>query len=177
MDAKPVEQGDGVPRESDRYRHVGEGVFEDQVPADDPRHQLAERGVGVGVGRAGNGNHRREFGVTEAGETAHDGDENQRQRQRGSCAGTARKCGVVHDVIEHRGVEDGGGIELFAGDGGADNREDARADDGSDAERRKRDWSERLLETGLGFSDSAMSLSMDLQQRTCGGRVRLLYED
>jgi hypothetical protein len=26
-----------------------------------------------------------------------------------------------------------------------------------------------------GFSDSAMSLSMDLQQRTWGGRVRLLY--
>src|SRR5271170_522297 len=27
-----------------------------------------------------------------------------------------------------------------------------------------------------GFSDSAISLSMDLQQRTWGGRVRLLYE-
>jgi len=56
----------------------------------------------------------------------------------------------MHDVIEHRRVEDGRGIELFAGDGGADNREDARADDGSDAERCKRDWPKGLLEAGLG---------------------------
>ena len=150
MNAKPVEQGDGVRRESNRHRHVGEGVFEDQVPADDPRDKLAERGIGVGVGRAGDGNHRREFGVAEAGEAADDGDENQRQRQRGSSAGTARERGVVHDVIEDRGVEDRRGIELFAGDGRADDGENARADDGSDAERGKRDRSERLLETGLG---------------------------
>jgi hypothetical protein len=57
---------------------------------------------------------------------------------------------VVNDVVENRGVEDRGGIELLACDGGADDGEDARANDGSDAERCKRNRSKRLLETGLG---------------------------
>ena len=36
MDAEPVEEVDDVGGESDRDAHVGEGVFEDEVPADDP---------------------------------------------------------------------------------------------------------------------------------------------
>ena len=48
----------------------GDGVLEDEVPADDPRDQLAERGVGVGIGRSGDGHHRGELGVAERREDA-----------------------------------------------------------------------------------------------------------
>jgi len=57
---------------------------------------------------------------------------------------------VVNDVVENRCIEDRRGIELFARNGGADDGENPRADDGSDAERGKRNRSERLLKTGLG---------------------------
>ena len=43
---------------------------ENQIPADDPGENFAERGVGVGVGAAGDGRHRREFGVAQGGERA-----------------------------------------------------------------------------------------------------------
>ena len=85
--------------EADADAHVGEGVFEDQVPADDPRDQLAQRGVGVGVRRAGDGNHRGEFGVAEPGEHAHDRDQDQRERERRAGAGAARHGGVRQQVM------------------------------------------------------------------------------
>ena len=37
---------------ADRDGHRADRVLEDQVPADHPREELAERGVGVGVGAA-----------------------------------------------------------------------------------------------------------------------------
>ena len=150
MDAKPVHQSDRVRRESDADRHVGEGIFEDQVPADDPGDELAQRGVGVGIGGAGDGDHRRELGVAEPGEAADDGDEHEGEGERRSGAGTPGERGVVNEVIENRGVENGGGIELLARNGGADDGKNARADDGSDAERGKRHGPERFLETRLG---------------------------
>ena len=73
MEAEPVEQIDDVGGKADADAHVGAGVFEDQIPADDPGDQLAEGGVGVGVGRAGDGNHGGEFGITEAGKRADEG--------------------------------------------------------------------------------------------------------
>ena len=87
MQAEPVEQIDDVRGKADADGHVGAGVFQNQIPADDPGDQFAERGVGVGVGRAGNGNHGRQFGVTEAGERADDGHQQQRERDGRTCAG------------------------------------------------------------------------------------------
>ena len=56
-------------------RGAAHGVFEDQVPADDPGEDFAQRGVGVGIGAAGHGGHGGEFGVAERGEgAAHGGD-------------------------------------------------------------------------------------------------------
>ena len=58
------------PAHGDRGR--AEGVLENQVPADDPREELAQRGVAVGVGRAGNRHARRELRVAQARErTGH----------------------------------------------------------------------------------------------------------
>ena len=37
------------------HRHVADRVFQDQIPADDPGDDFAERRVGIGVGRARNG--------------------------------------------------------------------------------------------------------------------------
>jgi|GEM_PF-6995236 len=134
VDAEPVHEIDDVRGEADRDAHVGAGVFEDQIPADDPGDELAHGGVGVGVGGAGDGDHAGELGVTEAGESTDDGDEDERERQRGACAWSAGERGVVNDEIGERCVEDGRGVELFAGDGGANDGEDAGADDRADAE-------------------------------------------
>ena len=48
----------------------GDGVFEDEVPADDPGEHLAQRDIGVGVGGAGHRRHRGEFRVAQGGEDA-----------------------------------------------------------------------------------------------------------
>ena len=151
MQAEPVEQVDDVGGKADADGHVGAGVFEDQIPADDPGDQLAHGGVGIGVGRAGDGNHGSQFGVTEAGERADDGHQHQRKRDGGTGAGTAGQRGVGDDVVDKRRVENAGGVELFAGDGGADDGEDARADDRADAERGKRPRAEGLFQRVLGL--------------------------
>ena len=66
--------------ESHRDRHVRDGVFEDQIPADDPREDLAQGRVGVGVRAAGDGNHRRQFRVAQRRETAHERGQQKRKR-------------------------------------------------------------------------------------------------
>ena len=151
MEAEPVEQVDDVCGEADADAHVGAGVLEDQVPADDPGDELAERGVGIGVGGAGDGNHGGQLGVAKAGERADEGHQNQGERDGGTGAGTAGERGVRDEVVDERRVGDGGVGKLLAGDGGADDGEDARADDGADAERGERPRTEALLQRVLGF--------------------------
>ncbi|HUY80209.1 MAG TPA: hypothetical protein VMU92_00595 [Acidobacteriaceae bacterium] len=58
---------------------------------------------------------------------------------------------MAEEIVEDRGVEDGGGVELFSGDGRADDGKNAGADDGSDAERGERDRPECFAEPVLGF--------------------------
>src|SRR5256886_2523184 len=55
---QPPQRRVGGPRPSDGDGDVANRVLEDQVPADDPRDQLAERGVGIRVGAPGDGDHR-----------------------------------------------------------------------------------------------------------------------
>ncbi len=136
---------------SDADAHVAEGVFEDQIPADDPGDQFAQRGVGVGVGRAGDGDHGGQFGVAKAGEGADDGHQNQRKRQRRSGSGPSGERRVLNQVVEQRGVFNARHIELLAGHGGADDGKDAGADDRSDAQRGQRPWPQGLLEGVLGL--------------------------
>ena len=73
MNAEPLKKRFNVRCEADADAHVGEGVFEDEVPADDPGDELAEGGVGVCVGRASDGDHRSQFRVAQTGEDADDG--------------------------------------------------------------------------------------------------------
>ncbi len=55
---------------ADGHGHGADRVFENQIPADHPGDDFAEGGVGVGVGAARDGNHRRELGVAQGRETA-----------------------------------------------------------------------------------------------------------
>ena len=103
-----VQETREVAAPADRDRRRAERVLEDQVPADDPGEELAERRVAVGVGRAGNRHGRRELRVAEAGERRRDAREDHR---------------------EHDGRAGVGGRDLAGQD------EDAGADDGADAER------------------------------------------
>ena len=57
---------------------------------------------------------------------------------------------VVHQVIEQRSVQNGGGIKLLPRDGGADDGKNPRADHRTDAERGQRPGAKRFLETVLG---------------------------
>ncbi len=134
MPAKPVERRGHVRRKTDANGHVADCVFQDQVPADDPRDQLAHGGVGVGVGAAGDGDHRGQLGIAQPGERADDRHQDQRKRQRRTCAGAPKRRRVMHDVIRQRAVEDGGGVEFLSGDGRAHDGEDAGANDRADAE-------------------------------------------
>ena len=80
----------------------GDGVFENQIPTDDPRDQLAHRRVRVRVGAAGDGNHRRELGVTQAGERAADSGDDERQHHRRTRA-IGDRSGGAH---EQTGADD-----------------------------------------------------------------------
>ena len=69
----------------------------------------------------------------------------------------------VHDLR----VEDRRHFEVLTGGGRAGKHEDAGADDGADAQRGQAPRTEGLLQPMVGFSESAMSLSIDLRANSC----------
>ncbi len=109
VNAEILKQADDIaaPTRCDGGR--AEGVLENEVPANDPGEELAESGVAVGIGRAGNGNQRGKLGVAEPREDAADAGKNEGDDNRG--AGEQGGSGTGED-------------------------EDAGADDGSNAQRR-----------------------------------------
>jgi len=172
MQAEPIEQVDDVGGEADADAHVGAGVFENQIPADDPGDELAEGGVGVGVGRAGNGNHGGQLGIAKAGKRADEGHQDHGDRNGGAGAGTAGKRGVGNDVVDEGRIGDGGGGKLLAGDGGADDGEDARTDDGADAERSERPRAKGLFQRVRGLGRVADELVNRLAGEELAGQGR-----
>ena len=108
IEADVVHQAAEIARPADGHRRRAERILENQVPADDPREDLADRRVGVGVGAAGDRHHRGELGVAEAGERAAGRRQDHRQHERRS------------RVLRRRRPRQ---------------HEDARADDRPDAER------------------------------------------
>ncbi len=73
VDAERGELRLGITGEAHRDGNVADRVFEDQVPADDPGENFAERRVGISVGATGNRDHRGQFGVAQSGKAASDG--------------------------------------------------------------------------------------------------------
>ena len=122
VDAEHVQQLDHVARPAHRDRGRAHGVFEHQVPADDPRQQLAHGGVGVGVGAAGDRDHGGEFAVAHAGEGAADG-------------------------RHHEGEHHGGPGVIRRRDAGQ--RKQARADDRADSQRNQVDRAQRAFQVML----------------------------
>jgi|GEM_PF-1567377 len=80
-------------RMRDRSHHVarpanadsrgGDGVFQDQGPADHPGEPFAHDGVGIGVGRARNRNHGGQFGIAERGNGADEPGNHEREHHPG----------------------------------------------------------------------------------------------
>ena len=119
MDAEAGEDALEVAAPADRDRHRADGVLENQVPADHPGEDLAERGVGVGVGAAGDRDHRRELGVA----------------QRREAAGEAGRHVGEHDRRPR-----------LVGGRRPGQHEDAGADDRADAQQRQIHGRQRALE-------------------------------
>ena len=125
----------GVPAPADGHGHRAHGVIEDEVPANHPGHHLTQRGVGVGVRAAGDGNHRGELRVA--------------QRRK-----AARQAG------QHVPHHDGGA--RLVGGGGAREDEDARADDRTDAEQGQVERRQRAPQRLAAVLDVADQLLIDL---------------
>ena len=138
IEAEAREDALEVAAPADRHGHRADRVLEDQVPADDPGDDLAERRVGVGVGAARDRDHRRELGVAQRGEAAGEPGQHVRERDRGA---------------------------RLVGGGGAGEHEDPGADDRADAEQREVERGQRALEV-LALLDVAHQLleRLGLQQ-------------
>lgn len=129
VDVETLEQLVEVARPAGRDSGRLQGVFQDEVPADDERDEFAERHVGVGVRRARDGHHGGELRVAQAGEAAADGGQQERDAQgrasrQGALAGEDEDAGADDRTdAEHRQVEGlhcafqrgGGGGELLHG--------------------------------------------------------------
>ena len=107
-DAQPSEQLHDISGPAGGHRRGAEGIFENQVPADDPGNELAQGRVAVGVSRSSDGNQRGEFRVTQAGESTRNSGKSEGQHD--------GRAGVQS---RHRSRQ----------------HEDAGADDGPDSER------------------------------------------
>ena len=137
------------------HRHVPDGIFENQIPPNDPGDNLSEGGVGISIGRTRNRDHGSEFAVTQRREAAGDSSDNEREsdrRPRRRSAedevGMANKCfdeiknWRFHDRFPHaRGL---------AGGSGAGECENAGANDRADAETGKIKCGERAFQFALG---------------------------
>ncbi len=126
--AEAAEQRLEVVAPGDRHRDVADGVLEDQVPADDPGDELAERRVGVRVGAAGLRDHRGQFRVAER----------RRARRRRRAAGTRGPAPArrLPDDLAVRADLPGRRRADRAEDAGADHGADRQHDQVAGAERR-----------------------------------------
>ena len=130
VDAEAAEQRVEVAAPGDGDGDVADRVLEDQIPADDPRDQLAERRVRIRVGAARLRNHRRQLRVAERRKPADGAEQDEREDQRGP-GRRADDLAVGPD---------------FAGRRGADRREDAGADHGADRQHHQIARAEHALQ-------------------------------
>ena len=118
IDAEAGKQRIEIAAPRNRHGDVADRVLEDQIPADDPGHQLAQRRVRIRVRASRLRNHRRELRVAERRQPAHDAEQDEREDER-------RPGAVTHDLARRQDL---------AGRRGADRRKDARADHRADGE-------------------------------------------
>src|SRR5438876_396549 len=135
-------------------RHIADGVFEDQVPTDDPRDYFTERCIGIGVGRACDRNHRSQLGVTKRREATGDSSDDERQRNSRAGAGATQNDVPARqpllNKIQNRRLQARG--EGLSGGGSARKNKNPSADDGANADAGKRERPQCALELALGSS-------------------------
>ncbi len=119
MYAEPLHDAIEVAGPADGDRCRASGIFQNEIPADDPGENLAERHIGVGVGAPRDGNERRKFGVAERDEGAGEPRQHEGDHDAGPGVVRRRRAG------QH---------------------ENAGADDSADSKRHQRRPAERALE-------------------------------
>ena len=145
-----AEQLHEITRPAYRHGHVADRIFQNQIPADDPGDDLAQRRVGISVGRSGNRDHRGQLAVTERRESAGDRRDDKGKRHRRAGGGPPKdKVGVVDvsdDEVEDRRLHDRlPDTRRLAGGRGAGERENSRTDDRADAETGEIEGGQRAL--------------------------------
>ena len=131
MNAELVHERGEVAGPADRDRRRAEQVLENQVPADDPGDELAQRRVAVRVRAAGDRNHRRELRVAEPANRQPKPGEDERE----------------HD-----------GRPRVLRRGRSRQHEDAGADDRADAQQGEVERAERALERVCSPSSGRFAL-------------------
>ena len=147
--AELLDEAHDVAGPADRDRGRGEQVLEDQVPADEPGDEFAERGVRIRVSAARHGDHRGELRVAESGERAAEAGDQERHDERGS--------GVVRRSRARQ-------------------HEDAGADDGADAQQDEGARVERAVELVRGVGLVQFADRFGREQRMHGS-CRVLVPD
>src|SRR5206468_5499561 len=134
-----------------RHSHIANRIFQNEVPTNDPRHNLAQRRVGIRVGGSRDRNHRRELGVTKRSKRASDTSDDEgsgnggtraRASKHNACAGHPRL-----NEIDHRRLKSG--RKCLARRCRSGERKNSRADDGADANGGQRDRSKRAFHLPL----------------------------
>ena len=85
-----------------------ETVFEEEGAADEPRREVAERGAGILVRRAGAGFEGGEFGVAERGERAPEGGDQVARQKRRRAVLARQRGGSEEDAPAHHTADTGG---------------------------------------------------------------------
>ena len=150
----PVQQSNHMRGKAHAHAHVAERILQDQIPPNDPRNQLTERRVGIGVRRSRNGDHRRQLRIAETRQRAHNRHQHQRQRQ---CRTSPRPpshraAGVMqpaNDQVEDRRTFPVRDLGRIATDRRTDHRKDAGTDHRANAESSQRNRPQRLLQRVL----------------------------
>ena len=102
LDVEDIQQFDKVIRPARRDRTGAHRVFQRQIPADDPRQQFPQGGVGVGISTSRQGDHGGELGITKTGKRASQSGEHERK-----CESGTRVLGSQPHHDEDAGADDG----------------------------------------------------------------------
>ena len=81
IDAARMKDADEVRRPAAGNGAGADGIFQNQAPADPPTKDFTERGIGIGIGTAGNGQERGQLGIRETDKGTGDGGKNKGEHQ------------------------------------------------------------------------------------------------
>ena len=70
MESKRGELCFQISPKTDRHSHIADRIFQNQVPANDPRDQFTQSRVRIRIRAPSNRDHRSQFGIAQTGEAA-----------------------------------------------------------------------------------------------------------